>query len=65
MSLRRGPSAAEELLGAADFAAIDIGGVEQGDPEIERLVHHRLRRGVVDAAAEVVAAEADQRHAQS
>ena len=55
---------AEELLGAAARAAIDIGGVEQCDAEIQRLVHDRSRCRIIDAAAEVVAPQADQRHAQ-
>jgi hypothetical protein len=56
---------AEEALGAADPAAQDIGRIEHRYSDIERSVHHRLRRRMVDAAAKVVAAEPDQRHAQA
>ena len=45
--------------------AVGVGGVEQRDAEIERLVDHRARGVDVDAAAEVVAAEADGRDAQA
>ena len=41
------------------LAAIDIGGVEQGDAGVDRLVHHPARGVEIDAAAEIVAAEAD------
>ena len=44
---------------------IDVGGVEQRDAEIERLVDHLARRLEIDAATEVVAAETDRRHAQA
>ena len=58
-SLRRGAERlAEELFRRA--VAVDVGGVEQRDAEIERAMHHGARNGdVMDAAAEVVAADAD------
>jgi len=56
--------AAERLFRAA-AVAVGVGGVEQGDAEVERLVHHRLRRREIDAATEVVAAQPDQRHPQA
>ena len=37
--------------------AIDVGGVEQGDPGVEGGVHHGLGLGLIDAHAEVVAAQ--------
>jgi hypothetical protein len=55
---------AEEFFGNANAAAIHIGGVEEGDAEIERFVHDRKRCRVIDAAAKVVAAQADDRYAQ-
>jgi hypothetical protein len=45
--------------------AVDVGGVEQRDAAVECLVDHRARRREVDAAAEIVAAEPDHRHAQA
>src|SRR5271166_4697843 len=45
--------------------AIGIGGVEQRDAEIKRLVDHLAGRLEVDAAAEIVAAQTDHRHAQT
>ena len=52
---------AEEALRAAALA-IDVGGVEERDAEIERLVDDLAGRLEVDAAAEIVAAETDERH---
>src|SRR3546814_3846470 len=45
-------------------AAVDVGRVEQRDPEIERTVNDLARRLQIDAAAEIVAAEADDRDAE-
>ena len=53
-----------QVFGTAALA-IGIGGVEQRDAEIERLVDHLAGRLEIDAAAEVVAAETDRRHAQA
>jgi hypothetical protein len=39
--------------------AIDVGAIEEGDAEIERLVDERARRGEIERAAEIVAAEPD------
>ena len=65
MSLRRSPSTvAEHGLGAA-HAGIDVGGVEQGDAEVDRLVDHLARGLEIDALAEIVAAEADGGNAQA
>ena len=48
---------AEKLLGAR--AAVDVGGVEEVDPGVDRLIDDGLGLVLVDAHAEVVAAEAD------
>ncbi len=50
---------AEHLLALS--AAVDVGGVEEGDPLLERRVHDARRARCVDAAPEVVATEADDR----
>src|SRR5205823_8337052 len=50
---------------AAARVAIGVGFVKQGDPEIERLVHHLLRRCEIDPATEIVAAEANRRDEQA
>ena len=57
-----GEGPAEELL--AERSAVDVGGVEQRDARVERGVDDRLRRGLVDPAAEVVAAETDDRRVE-
>jgi hypothetical protein len=44
---------------------IDIGRIEQGDTEIERRMHDAQGGGMVEPAAQVVASEADRRHAKS
>ena len=44
---------------AAAAVAVDVGGVEERDPGLERGVDDGARRRLVDAAAEVVATEAD------
>ena len=49
---------AEDGFGAAALA-IDVGGVEQGDAGVERGVHDGAAFFEADAAAEIVAAEAD------
>ena len=54
---------AEELLAGAG-AAVDVGGVEEGDALVERGVDDGAGAFEVDAAAEVVAAEADDRDVQ-
>src|SRR5204862_8041014 len=41
--------------------AIGVGGVEKGDAEIESLVHDGARRRIIDAPAEIVAAEPNRR----
>jgi hypothetical protein len=41
------------------LAPVDIGGVEQGDAEVERLVDHRTGRRQIDAAPRIVAAQSD------
>ena len=56
-----GERAADDLLAAA-AVAVDVGGVEERDARLERGVDHRPRRGLVDPAAEVVAAEPDDGH---
>ena len=58
-----GAERAPEVL-LAQGAAVDVGGVEQRDAGVERGVDDRLRRRLVDAATEVVAAEADDRRGQ-
>ncbi len=55
---------AERTLGPAD-PAISVRGVEQGDAGVEGRVHHRASPVHVEAAAEVVAAEPDDRNLQS
>ena len=44
---------------------IDVGGVEQRDAEVDRLVDHLARRLEIGALAEIVAAEADGGNAQA
>src|SRR5213078_1699087 len=44
--------------------AIGVGGVEKGDAEIESLVHDGARRRIIDAPAEIVAAEPNRRDDQ-
>ncbi len=56
-----GERAADDLLAAAPVA-VDVRGVEEGDVRVERGVDHRARGLLVDAAAEVVAAEPDDGH---
>ena len=58
MSSRREPQGAtQELLAVG--AAVDVRGVEEGDARVERAADDRSGRVVVDASAEVVAAETD------
>jgi nucleotide-binding universal stress UspA family protein len=52
--------AADEVL--AHPLAVDVGGVEERDPRLESGVDHGERLLVVAAHAEVVRAEADDRH---
>src|SRR5262249_25273736 len=40
---------------------VGVGGVDQGDAGIDGGVHHAARRGAIEAAAEIVAAEPDRR----
>src|SRR5215468_10616342 len=54
-------NASEALLRAA-FVAVAVGGVDQVDAELDRLTYDPARRREIDAAAEVVAAEADDGH---
>ncbi len=56
----RAQNLAERFLRAAAIA-VAVGGVDQRHAEVERLVHDGTRRGEIDAAAEVVAAEPDGR----
>ena len=56
-----GERAADDLLAAAPVA-VDVRGVEERDARVERGVDHRARSLLVDPAAEVVAAEADDGH---
>ena len=44
---------------------IDVGGVEQRDAEVDRLVDHLARGFQIGALAEIVAAEPDRGHAQA
>ena len=55
---------AEHGLGAA-HAGIDVGGIEQGDTEVDRLVDDLARGFQIGALAEIVAAEADGGNAQA
>jgi hypothetical protein len=48
---------ADEALALA--VPVDVGGVEEGDSRVERRVDDALGRGAVQAAPEVVGAEAD------
>ena len=52
--------AAEKLL--ALRASVDVGGVEEGDAGVDGTVHHRRGAVVVEPAAEVVAAQSDDRY---
>ena len=52
--------AADEVL--AHALPVDVGGVEERDPVLERRVDHRDGRVVVDPHPEVVRPEADDRH---
>src|ERR1700730_10636819 len=65
----RAEDLAEALLGSTEMTAaetaIDVGDIEQGDAEIERLVHDLARRLQIDAPAEIVAAEPDDRDLQA
>src|SRR6185437_8470826 len=49
----------------AAHVGIDVGGIEQRDAEVERLVDHLARGLEVDALAEIVAADADRGDAQA
>ena len=65
MSLRRSPSTVAEHGLRAAHARIDVGGVEQRDAEVDRLVDHLARGFEIGALAEIVAAEADGGNAQA
>src|SRR5262249_36931361 len=52
------------LLGAA-LVAVDVGRIEEGDAEIERLVDDAPRPFEVEPDAEIVAAEPDRRDAEA
>src|SRR5262249_10174398 len=54
------PERAAEIL-LAERAAVDVGGVEERDPGVERRVDDGDARSLVEAPAEVVATEADHR----
>src|SRR5262249_41141491 len=51
-------NSSEPLLRAA-FVAVAVGGVDQVDAELDRLAYDAARRRKIDAAAEIVAAEAE------
>lgn len=51
----------QDFFGAA-LVAVRVGGVDQRDTDIERFVHHQPRGLAIDAAAEIVGAEADEGH---
>jgi hypothetical protein len=53
---------AEVCLGAAAGIAIGVGFLKKGDAEIKGLVNDFLRRFQIDAAAEIITAEAHHRH---
>ena len=55
---------AQHGLGAA-HAGVDVGGIEQRDAEIDRLVDHLARGFQIGALAEIIAAEADRGDAQA
>ena len=55
---------AEHGLRAA-HPGIDVGGVEQRDPEVDRLVDHLARGFQIGALPEIVAAETDRGNAQA
>ena len=55
---------AEEPL-AVSAVSVDLRGVEEGDADLECSLHDRARPLEVDAATEVVAAEADTRCAKA
>src|SRR5262245_48034565 len=54
-------NSSKPLLRAA-FVAVAVGGVDQVDAELDRLAYDAARRRKIDAAAEIVAAEADDGH---
>src|SRR5208337_252493 len=55
---------AEQLFGAAPIA-VYVGGVEQRDAVVERLMHHGARLLRVASHAKVVASESDRRNLES
>ena len=65
-AIREHRSARAEILTETGFRAaafaVNVGGVPEGDAQIERLVYHRARSVGVDAQSEVVAAEAEGRN---
>src|SRR4051812_27805024 len=48
-----------EPLFRAALVAVTVGGIDQVDAEVDRLVHDAAGRREIDAAAEIVAAETD------
>src|SRR6516162_5183400 len=54
-------NSSEPLLRAA-FVAVAVGGVDQVDAELDRPAYDAARRRKIDAAAKIVAAEADDGH---
>src|SRR5262245_9502337 len=54
-------NSSKPLLRAA-FVAVAVGGVDQVDAELDRLAYDAARRRKIDAAAEIVAPEADDGH---
>ena len=65
MSLRRSPSTSPSTVSEPPIAGIDVGGIEQRDAEVDRLVDHLARGFEIGALAEIVAAEADGGNAQA
>jgi hypothetical protein len=53
----------QDRLGAA-APTIDVGAIEKGDAQIERLVDDRARRREIEGAAKIVAAEPDRGNPQ-
>src|SRR5207244_12743620 len=53
---------ASELVLRSAPVAVAVGGVDEVDAGRDRLVHHALGCCEIDAAAEIVAAEPDDRH---
>jgi len=57
--LALGAEDSPEPLFRAALGAIAVGGIDQIDAEVDRLVHDTAGRREIDAAAEIIAAETD------